>query len=309
MDRGLVSILMNCYNGEKYLAEALDSIKNQTYKNWELIFWDNQSTDSSKKIFQSYEDSRFKYYCAERHTDLGGGRAAAWRYLSGDFIAILDVDDLWLPSKLEKQLILFDDDEVGIAICDTIFFSENKERVLYNKSYPPSGMVFSDLVRRYFISLETVVVRKSTADFHKISFDSNYSHISDFDFLTRLSKHCKLAVYPEVLAKWRVHSNSSTWSEFDKFFYEEQSWFKKMLSHSDVNLVEIKLLFYYHKKSALRSAIYKISMGDNRGARKSISVIKGASFLKLIVLFISYMPFLSVIFKKIITYKRGAFFD
>lgn len=309
MDRGLVSILMNCYNGEKYLAESLDSVINQTYKNWELIFWDNQSTDLSKKIFQSYKDPRFKYYCADRHTDLGGGRAAAWKYLSGDFVAILDVDDLWLPSKLEKQLPLFVDSDVGIVISDTLFFSEKKERILYDKKYPSNGMVFSHLVKKYFISLETVVIRKSTADLHGISFDLNFSHISDFDFLTRLSRHCKLSVYPEVLAKWRVHRNSGTWLEFEKFFYEEQSWYKKMVSDESISFSEKKVLDYYQKRSALRSALHKISMGDYSGGRKNISVIKGSSFLKLIIPCIIFLPFISVILRKLISRRQGGFFD
>jgi len=71
----LVSVLMNCFNGEKYLREAIDSIINQTHQNWELVFWDNQSTDKSKAIFDSYQDDRLKYYYAPEHTDLGGGRA------------------------------------------------------------------------------------------------------------------------------------------------------------------------------------------------------------------------------------------
>ena len=59
----LVSILMNCYNGEKYLHEAIDSVLAQTYKNWELIFWDNRSSDRSAEIFKSYNDKRLKYTC------------------------------------------------------------------------------------------------------------------------------------------------------------------------------------------------------------------------------------------------------
>ena len=57
MSKPLVSIIMNCYNGERYLNEALQSIINQTYKNWELIFWDNLSSDNSKKIFKKYNDN------------------------------------------------------------------------------------------------------------------------------------------------------------------------------------------------------------------------------------------------------------
>ena len=61
-DNPLISIIMNCYNGEKYLQESLDSVINQTYKNWELIFWDNQSKDKSSEIFKSYKDKRLKYF-------------------------------------------------------------------------------------------------------------------------------------------------------------------------------------------------------------------------------------------------------
>ena len=60
----LVSVVMNCYNGEKYLREAIDSVISQTYPNWELIFWDNLSVDGSSGIVKSYSDVRIKYYKA-----------------------------------------------------------------------------------------------------------------------------------------------------------------------------------------------------------------------------------------------------
>ena len=66
----LVSIIVNCYNGEAYLDNALRSILHQSYPHWELIFWDNNSTDSSKSIFLSYQDSRFNYYYSDTHTRL-----------------------------------------------------------------------------------------------------------------------------------------------------------------------------------------------------------------------------------------------
>ena len=112
----LVSIIMNCFNGEKYLREALDSVVNQTYLNWELIFWDNQSTDESKEIFLSYDDERFKYYYSKTHTLLSEARNCAITKSHGDFIAFLDVDDWWDINKLEKQIPLFKDKDVGIFL-------------------------------------------------------------------------------------------------------------------------------------------------------------------------------------------------
>ena len=61
MPSPLVSVLINCYNGEKYVEAAIDSVIDQTYKNWEIIFWDNQSTDNSEKILKKYNDERINY--------------------------------------------------------------------------------------------------------------------------------------------------------------------------------------------------------------------------------------------------------
>ena len=95
---------MNCYNCSKYFDEALQSIINQTYKNWELIFWDNLSNDNSKEIFKKYNDKRFKYFLAEKHTVLYEARNLAIKEAKGELIAFLDSDDYWKKNKLEFQL-------------------------------------------------------------------------------------------------------------------------------------------------------------------------------------------------------------
>ena len=74
--RPLVSFVVNCYNGDNYLDKCLSSILNQTYKDWELIFWDNSSEDKSKEIF-FYEDKRFKYFSSKRNVNLGLARKFA----------------------------------------------------------------------------------------------------------------------------------------------------------------------------------------------------------------------------------------
>ena len=103
----LVSIIMNCFNGEKYLIESLKSIQNQNYKNWELIFWDNKSTDRSKTIFKKFKDKRFKYYYAKKFTNLYTARNLAIKKAKGKILTFLDVDDLWTSNKLLKQVNFF----------------------------------------------------------------------------------------------------------------------------------------------------------------------------------------------------------
>ena len=73
----LVSIIMNCYNSESFLKEAIESVIFQTYQNWELIFWDNQSTDNSSEILKSFNDSRITYIYAPSHTRLFHARNEA----------------------------------------------------------------------------------------------------------------------------------------------------------------------------------------------------------------------------------------
>ena len=87
----LISIIVNCYNGEKYLKQTLESIQKQNYTNWELIFWDNQSTDNSKAIFDSFNEPRFKYFYSEKFTSLYEARNLACRKCNGEFIAFLDL--------------------------------------------------------------------------------------------------------------------------------------------------------------------------------------------------------------------------
>ena len=111
----LVSIIMNCYNGEKYLEESLKSVINQSYQNWELIFWDNLSSDNSKKILNNFNEKRFKYFLSDKHSILYHARNQALKKTNGDFIAFLDTDDLWLKDKLFKQIKLFSDESIGLV--------------------------------------------------------------------------------------------------------------------------------------------------------------------------------------------------
>ena len=98
------SIIMNCYNGEKFLRESLNSIINQTYKNWELIFWDNLSNDKSKMILNEFDDNRIKYFSSKNFLSLYEARNQAILKCSGKYIFFLDVDDIWFENKVEEQI-------------------------------------------------------------------------------------------------------------------------------------------------------------------------------------------------------------
>lgn len=214
----IISIMMNCFNGEKYLREAIDCVLAQTFQNWELVFWDNQSTDNSAKILKSYNDGRIRYFYAPVHTKLYEARNCALLQCNGKYLTFLDCDDLWSSSKLQTQLIVLEQQlDVVLVHSNTLFFNtySGKERVL-NKTPLKSGYVFRENLFKYRISLETVMVRMDAILSYNLKFGSNYDLIGDRDFLTMVCFFGKAWYIDEVLAKWRVHE-----SNFSKRLFEE----------------------------------------------------------------------------------------
>ena len=109
-----ISIIMNVWNGGATLREAMDSVLAQTYRDWELIVWDDRSTDHSADIIATYSDTRIRYILAPAETSLGRARGLAIREAKGEWLAFLDQDDIWLSRKLELQIALTNSPQVGL---------------------------------------------------------------------------------------------------------------------------------------------------------------------------------------------------
>ena len=99
----LVSIIINCYNGEKYLDECIKSVLYQSYQNWEIIFFDNNSNDKSSLMLRKYKDKRIKYFKSKKTFRLYQARNLAIKKCNGELVSFLDVDDWWSKDKLTKQ--------------------------------------------------------------------------------------------------------------------------------------------------------------------------------------------------------------
>jgi glycosyltransferase involved in cell wall biosynthesis len=231
----LVSVIMNCHNGEKYLREAIDSIFHQTYPNLEIIFWDNCSTDHSAKIARSYPGDRLRYFRNEIKTPLGRARNLALEQSRGEFVAFLDCDDVWLPTKTEKQIPLFEDQTVALVYSDCYFFNDaGYQKQLYGKIRPYRGACFDQLLNRYIISLETAVLRRSALDSMDHWFENDFSFIEEYDFFVRIGLHWKIDYAPEILAKWRAHGESLSWRFPETFAAERKSMLIKLQSETKV---------------------------------------------------------------------------
>jgi len=223
----LVSIIMNCFNGEAYLREALDSVINQTYQNWELIFWDNMSTDSSLKILNSYKDKRIKYFIAKKHGTLGEGRSQVIKLANGDYISFLDTDDIWYKNRLEESMKEFkNSDDICLVYSNTYFFNEKMKKKLYRKKQP-SGIITNRLLVNYNLSLESVTINKTHLKKLDLMFDNQFSHIADFDLFIRISSLGKCKYINKVLSGWRMHENNDSFKRPYLFIKEKRDWINK----------------------------------------------------------------------------------
>ena len=290
---GLVSIIMNCKNGERYLKYSLKSILSQKYQNWELIFVDNNSKDETKKIFKKYKDNRFKYFNTKQNLKLGAARQFALNKCRGDFIAFLDSDDLWTKSKLHLQIPKFKDNNVGVVISNTVFFNNYKEFIYYK--YPPkTGHIYEELIKNYNINLETLVCRKSILKKINFKFNKNFEMISDYEMCIKLSLISKVAYVDKVLAKWRVHPTSDSWNKRKKFFIEKIIFLNKLKKNIKINdKSDLKRIIENEKK---RLNLLIIQENLHTGASKSkqiYKIFKNFYLCKelLVVLLILFLPF------------------
>jgi glycosyltransferase involved in cell wall biosynthesis len=289
----LVSIIMNCYNSDKYLREAIDSVYAQTYTNWEIIFWDNVSTDNSAAIAQSYQDGRLRYFRGETNVPLGHARNFAIEKSYGELIAFLDCDDLWMPEKLEKQAPLFlADNEVGLVYSDTYFFNEDGfQKQLYAKKTPYRGHCFSDLLNDYLISLETAIVRKSALDSLDHWFDVNFNMIEEYDLFVRIGLDWKIDFSPEVLAKWRVHGESLSWKAPGLFVQETRDMLVKLETMPKIHkeyVADMELAWYRLKFSEAK-ILWK--NGDGSTARNIILKSRHRNLKPYMFWVLSFFPF------------------
>jgi len=252
----LVSVIVNCFNGEKYLEECLNSILNQTYDNWELIFWDNHSKDKSKKIFEKYNDKRFKYHLSPKHTFLYEARDLAIKVSKGEFVAFCDVDDFWSKEKLEFLIPIFEDKNIGIVYSNQWMFSDkDKKKRKRKKKLLPTGNINSSVITEQPVTINTAIIRKSEYFNLDGGFNKSFQIIGDYDFFVRISKKCFFGCVQEPLTFYRLHENNFTKKNREIEVKELEDWLKNMEnSRSFLSEKEIKLvgeLILYKKIIAL----------------------------------------------------------
>lgn len=212
-----VSVIIPTYNREKYLPEAIDSVLNQTFQDFELIIVDDGSTDNTKEILKPYL-SKIRYIY-QKNKGPSAARNTGIRYSTGEWIAFLDADDIWLLYKLKLQVkYLEEHPDIALVYADLGVFNEKgvieKNHYLSRKISRPTGYIFQELVMRPLISTITVMVRKSIFDTVGL-FSEDLLIGEDYELWLRIAKNYKIGYLPKVVAMYRIHKLSIIQGDFN----------------------------------------------------------------------------------------------
>ena len=202
-----VSIIMNCFNSERYLEESIDSIFFQSFEDWEIIFWDNCSTDDSAAIAKSY-GPRLKYFLAEKHTDLGIARNLALNKAKGKYLGFLDCDDLFLKDKLKKQVAFMEKNNYVMSYGSSIIIDSSGNEVKRRITKNNSGNIFGKLLRHYEINMQSVLINRSVLVGENLNFDINLKFNPDYNLFMKIAALYPVGVLQDPLVKYRVLRNS-----------------------------------------------------------------------------------------------------
>lgn len=204
MNLPLVSVVMSVYNAEKYLKEAIDSILNQTYKNFEFIIINDGSNDKSLQIIEQYLDKRIVLINNDKNLKLVASLNKGLDLAKGKYIARMDADDISLPKRLEKQ-VDFMEHNLDVGICGT-----------WLQHFPIGPLDKNRETPTYFDVLRypspfghpTVIMRKSVLDTFHLRYNPNFEYCEDYDLWSRAIRYTKFANLQEVLFKYREHQSS-----------------------------------------------------------------------------------------------------
>jgi glycosyltransferase involved in cell wall biosynthesis len=290
LDSPVVSIIMNCYNSDRFLQEAIDSVYQQSYENWELVFWDNASSDSSAEIAHSYDD-RVKYFLAAETAPLGEARNLALKQACGKYIAFLDCDDIYLPDKLEKQVALMEQGGYALSYGSAITIDETGDEIRRRAVSNKSGNVFAGLLRQYEVNMQSVIVRRDILLAEKLGFDEGMKYCPDYNLFMEIASRHPVGVIKDFLVKYRVVANSLSKQTLDIASPEIRYSLDRILSDnpqlktlypSEITGAYAKLHYY--------DAVAAIYQNDRKEARSRLKPAVPHNMAFMFLYLLLYLP-------------------
>lgn len=203
-EKPLVSIIVPAYNQERYIREAIDSVLNQTYNNWELVIVDDGSVDRTASIVRSFADSRIKYFYQDNR-GVSEARNSGIAHSAGELVAFLDADDLYHPEKIKLQVeYLNENQEIGLVAVYKILIDQDGNKLGFFSPSPEVGL--SDILLSFPFAPSDLMVKREWID-KAGCFDHAYVINEDREWYVRLVlSGCKCAVLSKFLTYRRLNN-------------------------------------------------------------------------------------------------------
>jgi glycosyltransferase involved in cell wall biosynthesis len=231
----LVTVVIPAYNAERYLRETIDSVLGQSWQNLECIVVDDGSTDSTPDIVASFRDDRLNYHRKQNEGTVSAARNKGVELASGEFIAFLDSDDVWLPSKLERQMGLFRArPDLGVVYCAYAITDESlRARTVIVPKHKPGTFTRIVLQEGNGVAAgSTMVVRREILEKYG-GFRLELSVSEDTELADRIANQCPWASVDSCLVLYRLHAgqghrdltrfeHDGLWIFRDRYGSEEQ---------------------------------------------------------------------------------------
>jgi len=212
------SVIMNVFNGKPYVRAAIESVLTQTFQDFELILWDNKSTDGTAEICASYDDPRIRLFFAESNDGLGAARNGAIAVATGEWVAFLDHDDIWTPDKLAAQNALIEADQtgrLGLIYGRTQRFDDTGPLgpfdPWYRAGHLPEGDIFDALLARAtFIAVSSVAFKRAALTAIGC-VPSQLRHTTDYYLCAMIARNHTAACVQTLCCHYRVHQNNMSY--------------------------------------------------------------------------------------------------
>ena len=203
-----VTVLMSVYNGERYLREAIDSILNQIFKDFEFLIINDGSTDGTAEILQSYHDPRIKIINNEKNMGLTKSLNKGLRIAKGEYIARQDADDVSLPQRLEKEVAFLDQNKKVGLVCTNYVRINEKGKVLHRiKCLTEDEELKEKLLETNLFPHGLVMFRAECIE--KVGlYREEFKSAQDYDLWLRISEVYDMANIPQLLYKYRLNIKS-----------------------------------------------------------------------------------------------------
>lgn len=198
-----ISVIMPVYNTEEnYLREAIESILNQTFEDFEFLILNDGSTNNVQEVLESYDDKRIKIIQGE-HKGIGYARNCLVKMAQGKYIAKMDSDDISLPKRLEKQYNYLET-HPEVSILGSFIKCFPQEKIIKSKTNP----CFLDFLRGCSLAHPTVMMRRCDLEKYNLNYDKNLKISEDYDLWSRAIRYLKIENLADVLLYYRILQNS-----------------------------------------------------------------------------------------------------